>query len=109
MVPVPGAARVTGPGVDCRISISSGMGDLPADLLAESTLPPGHPEAFHDAFARLHRCFEADVRRWKAGRPFSCDGSKYANVEDGWTGMAFINTCLQSNAQKGAWTPMPSL
>ncbi len=81
--------------------------DVPADLMAEPTVPPGHPEAFHDAYARLHRCFEADVRKWKAGQPFNCDGSKYANVEDGWTGIAFIETCLKSSAKKGAWTPMP--
>jgi predicted dehydrogenase len=83
--------------------------DMPEDLMAEPTIPAGHPEAFHDAFARLHRCFEDDVRKWKAGKPFSCDGSKYANVEDGWTGMAFINACLESNEKRGAWTPMPSL
>ncbi len=80
--------------------------DLPADLMAEPTIPSGHPEAFHDAFARLHRCFEADVRKYKAGQPFSCDGSKYANVEDGQMGIAFIETCLKSNQGDGAWTPM---
>ena len=51
--------------------------------------------------------FEADVRKWKAGKKFSCDGSKYATVEDGWTGLAFIETCLKSSAKKGAWTTMP--
>ena len=81
--------------------------DVPADLMAEPTIPAGHPEAFHDAFARLHRCFEADVRKWKAGKPFKCDGSKYANVEDGWIGIAFIETCVKSSKKKGAWTPMP--
>ncbi len=81
--------------------------DVPADLLAEPTIPSGHPEAFHDAFARLHRCFEADVRKWKAGRKFAADGSKYASVEDGWTGIAFLETCLKSSRKKGAWTPMP--
>ncbi|MCS7338929.1 MAG: gfo/Idh/MocA family oxidoreductase, partial [Verrucomicrobiae bacterium] len=81
--------------------------DMPADLLAEPTIPPGHTEGFHDAFARLHRYFEADVRKWKAGEKFVCDGSKYATVEDGWMGIAFIQTCLKSSANKGAWTPMP--
>ena len=81
--------------------------DVPADLMAEPTIPAGHPEAFHDAFARLHRCFEADVRKWKAGQKFSCDGAKYANVEDGWMGIAFIETCVKSSAKKGAWTKMP--
>jgi predicted dehydrogenase len=81
--------------------------DVPADLMAEPTIPSGHPEAFHDAYARLHRCFEADVRKWKEGQSFSVDGSKYASVEDGWMGLAFIETALKSSANKGAWTTMP--
>ncbi|MGA3143228.1 MAG: Gfo/Idh/MocA family oxidoreductase [Verrucomicrobiota bacterium] len=83
--------------------------DLPADLMAEPTIPSGHPEAFHDAFARLHRCFEADVRKWKAGGKFNCDGSKYANVQDGWTGIAFIETAVKSAASKGKWTKFPKI
>lgn len=96
-----------------RGAVSPGDGflpkDMPADLMAEPTIPAGHPEAFHDAFARLHRCFEVDVRKYQAKEPFACDGSKYANVEDGWKGMAFIQTCIQSSNQKGAWTEMPGL
>ena len=94
-----------------RAAVAPGDGflpkDMPADLLAEPTIPSGHPEAFHDAFARLHRCFEADVRKWQAGQKFACDGSKYANIEDGWMGIAFIETCVKSSAKKGAWTAMP--
>jgi len=81
--------------------------NLPAELMAEPTIPAGHSEGFHDAFARLHRGFEADVRKWKAGKKFTCDGSKYATVEDGWTGLAFIETCLKSSKKKGAWATMP--
>jgi len=81
--------------------------DVPADLMAEPTIPAGHPEAFHDAYARLHRCFEADIRKWQAGEPLACDGSKYASVEDGWMGIAFIETCVKSSAGKGAWTALP--
>jgi predicted dehydrogenase len=80
--------------------------DIPEDLLAEPTIPSGHGEAFHDAFARLHRCFEEDVRKYKAGQPFSCDGSKYANVDDGRMGIAFINACIASSKANGAWTPV---
>jgi predicted dehydrogenase len=83
--------------------------DMPEDLMKEPTIPPGHPEAFHDAFARLHRCFEVDVRKYQAGEPFGGDGSKYANVADGWMGIAFIETCLKSSKKKGAWTTMPKL
>lgn len=83
--------------------------DVPANLLAEPTIPSGHTEGFHDAFARLHRCFEVDVRKWKAGQSFNADGSKYANVEDGWTGIAFLETAIKSSRKKGAWTAMPRL
>jgi predicted dehydrogenase len=82
--------------------------DVPAGLMAEPTLPSGHGEGFHDAFARLHRCFEADVRKWQSGGRFAPDGSQYATVEDGWMGMAFLATCVKSSRKQGAWTPMPS-
>ena len=81
--------------------------DVPADLMAEPTIPSGHPEGFHDAFARLHRDFERDVRAWKAGKTFSGDPAKYAQVEDGWVGIAFLETCLKSSRRKGGWTSMP--
>ncbi len=80
--------------------------DLPADLMAEPTIPPGHGEAFHDAFARLHRCFEADVRAYLDKKPFACDGSKYANVEDGRMGIHFITKCVESSSKDGAWVEM---
>lgn len=94
-----------------RGAVAAGDGflpnDLPTDLMAEPTIPSGHPEGFHDAFARLHRSFESDVRKWKAGQKFQCDGSKYASVEDGWTGIAFIEACVESGKNYGAWTAMP--
>jgi predicted dehydrogenase len=80
--------------------------DLPADLMAEPTIPPGHGEAFHDAFARLHRCFEADVRAYLDKKPFTCDGSKYASVEDGVMGIRFITKCVESSSKDGAWTDL---
>jgi predicted dehydrogenase len=80
---------------------------MPAELMAEPTVPSGHPEAFHDAFARLHRCFESDVRKWKAGKPFAGDGSLYANVEDGRTGIAFLDACVRSSHNHGSWTALP--
>ena len=52
-----------------EIPMAGGLMDE-EDLMAEPTIPAGHPEAFHDAFARLHRCFEADVRKYLAGESF---------------------------------------
>ncbi|MGA0846961.1 MAG: gfo/Idh/MocA family oxidoreductase, partial [Luteolibacter sp.] len=94
-----------------RGAVASGDGFLPKNmpkaLLDEPTIPSGHAEGLHDAFARLHRAFEADVRKWKSGRKFSADGSGYANLEDGVNGLAFIDTCLKSHAKNGKWIKMP--
>lgn len=79
------------------------LGDVPDWLLKEPTIPAGHGEAFHDAFARLHREFEKDVRAYQAGKPWSGGGSKYANIADGRMGLAFIDACLKSSANDGAW------
>jgi predicted dehydrogenase len=72
------------------------LGKLPAWIADEPTIPSGHVEAFHDAYARLHRSFEADVRRYNAGKKFACDGSKYANVHDGVMHMKFIEAAVKS-------------
>jgi len=82
------------------------LGDLPADLMAEPTIPSGHPEAFHDAFARLHRCFEADVRAYQAGTYTEADGSKYATVADGHMGILFVEKSVESASRSGAWVDM---
>ena len=94
-----------------RGSVTPGDGflpkNVPATLMAEPNIPPGHGEAFHDAFARLHRCFEADIRTWQKTGKFKADGSQYATIEDGWIGMAFLESCLKSSKKKAAWTAMP--
>lgn len=72
------------------------LGDIPQALLDEATIPFGHVEAFHDAFARLHREFEKDVRLYNDGKPFQCDGSRYANIHDGVKHMRFVEAAVES-------------
>lgn len=72
------------------------LGDVPAYLLEEPTIPPGHGEAFHDAFARIHREFEKDVRLYNDGKQFNCDGTRYANVDDGVRHMKFVEAAVES-------------
>lgn len=83
------------------------LGEVPAELLAEPTIPSGHPEGFHDAFARLHRCFEEDVRAYQAGTYRGADGSRYATVEDGRIGMAFLGAAVESSRNDHQWVTMP--
>lgn len=68
---------------------------IPEWLLTEPTIPSGHCEGFHDAFARLHRWFEADVRRWQAGGKPNFAGQRYASVEDGLRHMEFIAKAVE--------------
>ena len=56
---------------------------------------------FHYAFARLHCCFEVDVRKHQNGEPYDCDGAKYANVEDGLKHMQFVGAAIQSSSRGG--------
>ena len=79
------------------------LGDVPEELLKEPKIPSGHPEGFHDAYARLHREFEKDIRAWKEGKAFSYEHTRYATVLDGRMGLAFIDAALKSNANNAAW------
>lgn len=80
--------------------------DLPDSLMKDIKIPSGHFEGFHDAYARLHRLFEADVRAYWDKKPFANDGSSYANVNDGRMGMAFIDASVSSSEKDGAWVDL---
>jgi predicted dehydrogenase len=82
------------------------FGELPEDLMAEPTIPWGHSEGFHDAFARLHRCFESDVRAYQSGKFKGADGSKYATVEDGVAGLRFVEKAVRSSQSGNAWVAL---
>ena len=89
------------------ISANDGfLKDIPEWIMKEFKIPCGHCEGFHDAYSRLHRFFEADVRAYWEGKPFKNDGSTYANVYDGRMGMAFIDASVSSAANNGAWTEL---
>ena len=77
--------------------------DIPEELLQENTIPWGHSEGFHDAFARLHRCFEADVRAYQGDAYQPTDGSKYATVNDGLEGILFVEKAVESSRNNQAW------
>ena len=69
-----------------------------------SSLPPGHPEAFLDAFANVYRN-ASDVIRARLARtspdPLALD---YPTVDDGLRGMLFIDALLASARSRTKWT-----
>lgn len=73
---------------------------------AACRLPSGHPEAFFEAFANVYRsAYDAMIQR-AAGEEFATSDTVYPNVYDGAEGMFFIQQCVESSVQDGAWLPL---
>jgi len=68
-------------------------------------LPAGHPEAFFEAFANVYRfAYDAMITRAE-GKSFEPKDTIYPNVYDGAEGMMFIEKCVSSSNDNGAWLP----
>lgn len=73
---------------------------------AACRLPSGHPEAFFEAFANVYRAaYDAMVLR-ATGEDIEKKDTIYPNVHDGVEGMYFIQQCVASGSQDGAWKPL---
>ena len=73
---------------------------------ASCRLPGGHPEAFFEAFANVYRfAYDAMIQRAN-GNSFETKDTIYPNVYDGVDGMYFIQQCVASSAENGAWLPL---
>lgn len=68
-------------------------------------LPSGHPEAFFEAFGNVYRSAYDDMVKRALGQPFEKVNTVYPNVQDGTEGMFFIEQCVASSKQNGAWVP----
>lgn len=66
-------------------------------------LPAGHPEAFIEAFANIYREAARAIEAEVAGQPVPADVD-FPTVDDGVTGMAFIETAVKSAKAGAAWT-----
>jgi predicted dehydrogenase len=73
---------------------------------AACRLPSGHPEAFFEAFANVYRAaYDAMVLR-ATGAKVELKDTIYPNVHDGVEGMYFIQQCVASSGEDGAWKPL---
>lgn len=73
---------------------------------AACRLPSGHPEAFFEAFANIYRAsYDAMVAR-ATGGTWEKVNTIYPNVNDGVEGMYFIQQCVASSQENGAWLPL---
>jgi predicted dehydrogenase len=89
-----------------RIYTRAGGPYLGQAASAASRLPSGHPEAFFEAFANVYRsAYDAMIERAE-GKKFERVNTVYPNVNDGVEGMHFIEQCVASSKQNGAWLPL---
>ncbi len=73
---------------------------------AACRLPSGHPEAFFEAFANIYRStYDAIIAR-ATGGTWEKVNTIYPNVNDGVEGMYFIQQCVASSQENGAWLPL---
>jgi predicted dehydrogenase len=68
-------------------------------------LPSGHPEGFFEAFANLYQQVLIAIQMWRAGE--SSDGTlPVPTSTDGLRGVRFIDACLRSGKDNGAWVTL---
>ncbi|MFT7629612.1 MAG: putative dehydrogenase [Mariniblastus sp.] len=73
---------------------------------AACRLPAGHPEAFFEAFANVYCVAYDSIIARATGESFETKDTIYPNVYDGVDGMHFIQQCVASSNENGAWLPM---
>lgn len=69
---------------------------------ASTRIPPGHPEAFLEAFANV---YNGACDAMRAGRGFEEASDRYPTVVDGAMGVHFIERTVASAASDRKWTP----
>ncbi|WP_435169869.1 Gfo/Idh/MocA family protein [Falsirhodobacter sp. 1013] len=89
----PGQLVFTRFGQPRQILMQNGAGAMDAARHV-SRVPAGHPEGYIEAFANIY----AEAARAIRGEASTCPG-----IADGLGGMAFIDACLRSSQQNGAW------
>ena len=97
----PNYLHVSRPGEPVQV-YRRGNGYLSEQAAAASRIPPGHPEAFIEAFANIYLGAISDMKKKDAGGHLDLN---YPTVVDGLRGMAFIETVIESANSDRKWTP----
>lgn len=73
---------------------------LCAEAQESTRTPPGHPEAFIEAFANIYRDVAAHIRALQTGEAHT---PRYPSIQDGVRGVEFVETVLASAQGQGKW------
>jgi predicted dehydrogenase len=85
-----------------------GSSSLSRAAKANTRLPGGHPEAFIEAFANVYLAAAEAIADAISGRARDRHYD-FPNIDDGVTGMAFVETVVKSSTSKAKWTKFPKL
>jgi len=72
---------------------------------AQSRICPGVIEGYYEAFANMYRGYCDALLAKRAGREPNPNYS-FADVEDGVTGIKFVEACVESDAKGNVWVEM---
>ncbi len=82
---------------------------LSAVARAATRTPFGHPEAFIEAFANVYLSAARAITDEVSGKKFKKNVYDFPTINDGWAGMAFIETVVKSSAKGARWMKFPSI
>jgi len=68
-------------------------------------VPSGHPEGYLEGFANIYAEAARAIRAVRDGTPIPED-VVFPTVEDGVEGVAFVEACVRSSKDNGAWTKL---
>ncbi len=100
----PETLRFTPYGEPTRLIVRGGPANS-AEAQRGSRMPAGHPEGYIEGFANLYRDAVGLIRARRAGHaPDATLLTAVPSVVDGAMGVRFVEACVQSNRNGGAWT-----
>lgn len=80
-----------------------GNAGLAPDAIRATRLPPGHPEAFYEAFANIYAGFFESLAARANGQPFTND-AQFPTAHDGAIGVRFIEQTVENARSNQKWT-----
>lgn len=91
-------------GAPKRLLTRAGAGSGPAASRV-SRIPSGHPEGYLEAFATIYAEAARAIHGKRKGVAVG-DDVVYPTVDDGVMGVAFVEACVTSSRQNGAWVKL---
>lgn len=80
----------------------AGAGDAAARM---SRIPPGHPEGYLEGFANIYSEAAEAIMAKRAGNAVPAEVI-YPSIDDGLTGVKFVDACVRSSKRNAAWVSL---